>query len=158
MVLLLQLEEEPTCLKAAWDLMEIFYVDKQSRAWLPERLVDWLAVMIFPLLLLLFSSAFRKHVSSLCVCCYRLKNKRKRGLVYILIKLIITSCYRIMMVFFPGQIQQFIQSFWVCRRNLSICRFGFFKFVIQKLCCHPACFMHISITAFIFCFLFFSLW
>ena len=23
--------------------MEIFYVDKQSQAWLPERLVDWLA-------------------------------------------------------------------------------------------------------------------
>eukprot|EP00268_Persea_americana_P039792 TRINITY_DN3943_c0_g1_i8.p1 TRINITY_DN3943_c0_g1~~TRINITY_DN3943_c0_g1_i8.p1 ORF type:complete len:715 (+),score=131.54 TRINITY_DN3943_c0_g1_i8:102-2246(+) len=38
-----KLEEEPTCLKAAWDLMEIFYVDKQARAWLPERLVDWLA-------------------------------------------------------------------------------------------------------------------
>ena len=55
MVSLLQLEEEPTCLKAAWDLMEIFYVDKQARAWLPERLVDWLAVMIFPLL---FFSAF----------------------------------------------------------------------------------------------------
>ncbi|XP_027329343.1 nuclear pore complex protein NUP85 [Abrus precatorius] len=35
--------EEPTCLKAAWELMEIFYVDKQCQAWLPERLVDWLA-------------------------------------------------------------------------------------------------------------------
>ncbi|KAF8407088.1 hypothetical protein HHK36_006213 [Tetracentron sinense] len=35
--------EEPTCLKAAWELMEIFYVDKQSQAWLSERLVDWLA-------------------------------------------------------------------------------------------------------------------
>ncbi|XP_061350763.1 nuclear pore complex protein NUP85 [Gastrolobium bilobum] len=35
--------EEPSCLKAAWELMEIFYVDKQSQAWLPERLVDWLA-------------------------------------------------------------------------------------------------------------------
>ncbi|KAI9106939.1 hypothetical protein K1719_022467 [Acacia pycnantha] len=35
--------EEPTCLKAAWELMEIFYADKQSQAWLPERLVDWLA-------------------------------------------------------------------------------------------------------------------
>ncbi|XP_050897355.1 nuclear pore complex protein NUP85-like [Lathyrus oleraceus] len=34
---------KPTCLKAAWELMEIFYVDKQSQAWLPERLVDWLA-------------------------------------------------------------------------------------------------------------------
>ncbi|KAK7293851.1 hypothetical protein RJT34_16728 [Clitoria ternatea] len=35
--------EEPTSLKAAWELMEIFYVDKESQAWLPERLVDWLA-------------------------------------------------------------------------------------------------------------------
>ncbi|KAK3023131.1 hypothetical protein RJ639_043970 [Escallonia herrerae] len=35
--------EEPTCLKAAWELMEVFYADKQSQAWLPERLVDWLA-------------------------------------------------------------------------------------------------------------------
>ncbi|KAK9273889.1 hypothetical protein L1049_018701 [Liquidambar formosana] len=35
--------EEPTCLKAAWELMEIFYADKQAQAWLPERLVDWLA-------------------------------------------------------------------------------------------------------------------
>ncbi|XP_065849595.1 nuclear pore complex protein NUP85 isoform X2 [Euphorbia lathyris] len=34
--------EEPTCLRAAWDLMEMFYVDNLSRAWLPERLVDWL--------------------------------------------------------------------------------------------------------------------
>ncbi|KAG5098294.1 hypothetical protein JHK82_048148 [Glycine max] len=32
--------EEPTSLKAAWELIEIFYVDKQSQAWLPERLVD----------------------------------------------------------------------------------------------------------------------
>jgi len=34
-------------LKAAWELIEIFYVDKQSQAWLPERLVDWLAVRIY---------------------------------------------------------------------------------------------------------------
>ncbi|CAK8570239.1 unnamed protein product [Lathyrus sativus] len=40
---IVQNNEEPTCLKAAWELMEIFYVDKQSQAWLPERLVDWLA-------------------------------------------------------------------------------------------------------------------
>lgn len=40
--MLLKPEEEPTCLKAAWDLIEIFYVDKQSQSWLPERLVDWL--------------------------------------------------------------------------------------------------------------------
>ncbi|XP_044463513.1 nuclear pore complex protein NUP85 [Mangifera indica] len=36
--------DEPTCLKAAWELMEVFYADKLSQAWLPERLVDWLAV------------------------------------------------------------------------------------------------------------------
>ncbi|KAK9099110.1 hypothetical protein Syun_026155 [Stephania yunnanensis] len=35
--------EVPTCLKAAWELIEIFYAEKQSQAWLPERLVDWLA-------------------------------------------------------------------------------------------------------------------
>lgn len=35
--------EEPTCLKAGWELIEIFYADKLSQAWLPERLVDWLA-------------------------------------------------------------------------------------------------------------------
>ncbi|KAK7845028.1 nuclear pore complex protein nup85 [Quercus suber] len=35
--------EEPTSLRAAWELMEIFYADKQSQSWLPERLVDWLA-------------------------------------------------------------------------------------------------------------------
>ncbi|VVA24866.1 PREDICTED: nuclear pore complex [Prunus dulcis] len=35
--------EEPTSLKAAWELMEMFYADKQCQSWLPERLVDWLA-------------------------------------------------------------------------------------------------------------------
>ncbi|KZV37197.1 hypothetical protein F511_04616 [Dorcoceras hygrometricum] len=35
--------EEPISLKAAWELMEIFYADKQAQIWLPERLVDWLA-------------------------------------------------------------------------------------------------------------------
>uniref|UniRef100_A0A5B7BKJ9 Nuclear pore complex protein Nup85 n=1 Tax=Davidia involucrata TaxID=16924 RepID=A0A5B7BKJ9_DAVIN len=39
----LQKVEEPSCLKAAWELMEIFYADKQSQAWIPERLLDWLA-------------------------------------------------------------------------------------------------------------------
>lgn len=34
---------EPTNLKAAWQLMEMFYVDKHSFSWLPECLVDWLA-------------------------------------------------------------------------------------------------------------------
>ncbi|CAN4127898.1 unnamed protein product [Withania somnifera] len=33
---------EPTCLKAAWELLEIFYIDKQSQSWIPERLLDWL--------------------------------------------------------------------------------------------------------------------
>jgi nuclear pore complex protein Nup85 len=33
-------------LKAAWELMEMFYADKLCQSWLPERLVDWLAVMI----------------------------------------------------------------------------------------------------------------
>uniref|UniRef100_A0A2P2KFR9 Nuclear pore complex protein Nup85 n=1 Tax=Rhizophora mucronata TaxID=61149 RepID=A0A2P2KFR9_RHIMU len=36
-------------LKAAWELMEIFYADSLCQAWLPERLVDWLAVMIISL-------------------------------------------------------------------------------------------------------------
>ncbi|KAJ4825087.1 hypothetical protein Tsubulata_035202, partial [Turnera subulata] len=35
--------EEPKNLKAAWELLEMFYVDKLSQSWLPERLVDWLA-------------------------------------------------------------------------------------------------------------------
>ncbi|XP_024986619.1 nuclear pore complex protein NUP85 [Cynara cardunculus var. scolymus] len=35
--------EEPSSLKAAWELLEIFYADKQSQAWIPEQLVDWLA-------------------------------------------------------------------------------------------------------------------
>jgi hypothetical protein len=50
--LTLQVRERPTSLKAAWELLEIFYVDKNLHSWLPERLVDWLAVM---LLLLTFS-------------------------------------------------------------------------------------------------------
>uniref|UniRef100_A0A7N0T5D4 Nuclear pore complex protein Nup85 n=1 Tax=Kalanchoe fedtschenkoi TaxID=63787 RepID=A0A7N0T5D4_KALFE len=35
--------EDPTFLKAAWELIEIFYADKESQSWLPERMVDWLA-------------------------------------------------------------------------------------------------------------------
>ncbi|GAB2275768.1 Nucleoporin nup85 [Dionaea muscipula] len=35
--------KESTGLKAGWELIEIFYADKLSQAWLPERLVDWLA-------------------------------------------------------------------------------------------------------------------
>ncbi|KAL8499199.1 hypothetical protein ACS0TY_022246 [Phlomoides rotata] len=39
----LNIVEEPTSLKAAWELMELFYADKQSWTWIPERLLDWLA-------------------------------------------------------------------------------------------------------------------
>lgn len=39
----LKKSEKPASLKAAWELMELFYVDKLSQAWLPERLIDWLA-------------------------------------------------------------------------------------------------------------------
>ncbi|XVF89172.1 hypothetical protein PTKIN_Ptkin19aG0108600 [Pterospermum kingtungense] len=35
--------EEPTSLKAAWELLEMFYAEKPSQSWLPELLVDWLA-------------------------------------------------------------------------------------------------------------------
>ncbi|KAL3844178.1 hypothetical protein ACJIZ3_001581 [Penstemon smallii] len=35
--------EEPTSLRAAWELLEIFYVDKHCQTWIPERLLDWLA-------------------------------------------------------------------------------------------------------------------
>ncbi|WVZ68867.1 hypothetical protein U9M48_017749 [Paspalum notatum var. saurae] len=40
---ILKVREKPTSLRAAWELLEIFYVDKQLQGWLPERLVDWLA-------------------------------------------------------------------------------------------------------------------
>ncbi|KAM3332176.1 hypothetical protein ACQJBY_027785 [Aegilops geniculata] len=40
---ILKVREKPTSLKAAWELLEIFYVDKELHSWLPERLVDWLA-------------------------------------------------------------------------------------------------------------------
>lgn len=43
----LQSAEEPTCLKAAWELMEMFYADKTCLSWWPERLVDWLSVISF---------------------------------------------------------------------------------------------------------------
>lgn len=35
--------QKPTCLKAAWELMQTFYADQYSQAWIPERLLDWLA-------------------------------------------------------------------------------------------------------------------
>jgi nuclear pore complex protein Nup85 len=41
--MILKVKEKPTSLKAAWELLEIFFVDKQLQTWLPERLVDWLA-------------------------------------------------------------------------------------------------------------------
>ncbi|KAG9439936.1 hypothetical protein H6P81_020101 [Aristolochia fimbriata] len=40
---LIKVAMEPNSLKAAWELVEVFYVDKQSQTWLNERLVDWLA-------------------------------------------------------------------------------------------------------------------
>ncbi|PWZ30937.1 Nuclear pore complex protein NUP85 [Zea mays] len=40
---ILKVREKPTSLRAAWELLEIFYVDKRLQGWLPERLVDWLA-------------------------------------------------------------------------------------------------------------------
>ncbi|KAL6616054.1 hypothetical protein ACP70R_038324 [Stipagrostis hirtigluma subsp. patula] len=40
---IIKIREKPTNLRAAWELLEIFYVDKQLEGWLPERLVDWLA-------------------------------------------------------------------------------------------------------------------
>lgn len=43
----MQAAEEPTSLKAAWELMELFYADKTCLSWLPERLVDWLSVISF---------------------------------------------------------------------------------------------------------------
>ncbi|CAI9289408.1 unnamed protein product [Lactuca saligna] len=38
----LKIDEEPSSLKAAWELLEIFYANKQSQSWIPEQLVDWL--------------------------------------------------------------------------------------------------------------------
>ncbi|KAL8216880.1 hypothetical protein R6Q57_023717 [Mikania cordata] len=40
---LLKNVEEPSSLKAAWELLEIFYADKQAHSWILERLVDWLS-------------------------------------------------------------------------------------------------------------------
>ncbi|KAI0507944.1 hypothetical protein KFK09_014072 [Dendrobium nobile] len=42
-MIVLEPVDKPSGLKAAWQLMEIFYVDKNYFSWLPERLVDWLA-------------------------------------------------------------------------------------------------------------------
>ncbi|KAI4380151.1 hypothetical protein MLD38_006373 [Melastoma candidum] len=39
----LKTEQKPTSLKAAWELIEMFYADRLCQAWLPERLVDWLS-------------------------------------------------------------------------------------------------------------------
>ncbi|XP_042387055.1 nuclear pore complex protein NUP85-like [Zingiber officinale] len=40
--IIVKLLKETSSLRAAWELMEIFFIDKQSLSWLPERLVDWL--------------------------------------------------------------------------------------------------------------------
>ncbi|KAH0460104.1 hypothetical protein IEQ34_010767 [Dendrobium chrysotoxum] len=42
-MIVLEHVDKPSSLKAAWQLMEIFYVDKHYFSWLPERLFDWLA-------------------------------------------------------------------------------------------------------------------
>ncbi|KAI5078662.1 hypothetical protein GOP47_0006333 [Adiantum capillus-veneris] len=34
--------EMPSILRAIWDLLEIFYVDKHASSWLPEQLINWL--------------------------------------------------------------------------------------------------------------------
>ncbi|KAK3165416.1 hypothetical protein QOZ80_1AG0032890 [Eleusine coracana subsp. coracana] len=39
---ILKVGEKPTSLRAAWELLEMFFVDKQLQGWLPECLVDWL--------------------------------------------------------------------------------------------------------------------
>ncbi|CAA0838378.1 Nuclear pore complex protein NUP85 [Striga hermonthica] len=36
---ILKKAEEPTSVKAAWELMEMFYADKKSQTWIPERLL-----------------------------------------------------------------------------------------------------------------------
>lgn len=56
--------------------MEIFYANKQSQSWLPEQLLDWLAVMIF---LLCSWSASYLHFDVIllvvtCFCPYNLFN------------------------------------------------------------------------------------
>nr|KAJ0208250.1 hypothetical protein LSAT_V11C500233270 [Lactuca sativa] len=40
----LKIDEEPSSLKAGWELLEIFYANKQSQSWIPKQLVDWLTV------------------------------------------------------------------------------------------------------------------
>ncbi|EFJ22273.1 hypothetical protein SELMODRAFT_416720 [Selaginella moellendorffii] len=37
-------EENTSMLKAVWELIEVFYVDRSATWWLPERFVDWLAL------------------------------------------------------------------------------------------------------------------
>jgi nuclear pore complex protein Nup85 len=58
-----------TTVKAIWDFLEVFYVDKNAASWLPERLVDWLAVSYKPgrtplssLYMLKDTSCFKFHV------------------------------------------------------------------------------------------------
>ncbi len=73
-----------TTVKAIWDFLEVFYVDKNAASWLPERLVDWLAVSYKPgrtppssLYMLKDTSCFKFHVqctqwwvwlTALCTC------------------------------------------------------------------------------------------
>ncbi|KAL7599409.1 hypothetical protein Lser_V15G21286 [Lactuca serriola] len=45
----LKIDEEPSSLKAAWELLEIFYANKQSQSWIPKQLVDWLTTQRYTL-------------------------------------------------------------------------------------------------------------
>lgn len=61
----MQESSTPTIDKAIWDLVEVFYVDKNAPSWLPERLVDWLAVSYYECPTLSSSSIlFWKQTSS----------------------------------------------------------------------------------------------
>jgi hypothetical protein len=97
-------------LKAAWELMEIFYADKLSQSWLPERLVDWLAVMIF-LLFSLFVSEIHFVIFSLVV------------IVCDSVILMVVSFGRIMIASSPLHRQQSIQNLWIFRKSLLLYRF-----------------------------------
>lgn len=97
-------------MKAAWELMEIFYVDKQSQAWLPERLVDWLAVIIS------FYLFFRRFC--------RWLNFILTLLTFAYFKFMVTFYDRIMIASLLVHKKQFMASLWIFRMILSTYRFG----------------------------------
>lgn len=98
-----QKDPEPTSLKAAWELMESFYADKLSQAWLPERLVDWLAVNIFRLF---YHSLYWFHLVAFFI-------------------LRVIYC-RIMIVSSLAHRKLSIQNLWIFRRILSAYRFDLY--------------------------------